>query len=197
MPTVIEVELSGSGVGVEYNETAMEQLLSVGDSEVPESVQQGSDVHSATEEDRSSIDEDQVGQLVLHEVNNIRADRGLSKLRWNTRVSSAADSHAKDMSEKGYLSHTSRDGQTVRARYPCTAGENIAQTWVNRRLRLDDGSTGIYTTNGELAVGIVRQWMNSEGHRKLILTREWVSAGVGISISNDGEVYAVLGFCSA
>lgn len=141
----------------------------------------------------------EVEQLVLEYVNDRRSQRSMSSLDWHERAAKAARAHARDMAENNYFSHTSQDGQTQQERYAfCSGGENAAQTWVYRQVQVDDGGTEYYTTTKELAQGIVEQWMGSEPHRERgIYGNRWTAAGVGIAISDDNKVYAVMGFCSS
>lgn len=140
-----------------------------------------------------------VERLVLEYVNDRRSRRSMPPLDWHERAATAARSHARDMAANDYFSHTSQDGQTQQERYAfCTGGENAAQTWVYRRVQGADGETEYYTSNNELAQGIVEQWMGSEPHRERgIYGDRWTAAGVGIAISEDNKVYAVMGFCSS
>ena len=50
-------------------------------------------------------------------------------------------------------------------------------------------------TEESLANEIVEGWMNSPGHRKNILTPDFEKLGVGVSIGDDGGVYATQNFC--
>lgn len=140
-----------------------------------------------------------VERLVLEHVNDRRSQRSMSPLDWHERAANAARTHAQDMAANNYFSHTSQDGQTQRERYAfCAGGENAAQTWVYRQVRADDGETEYYTSTEELAQGIVEQWMGSEPHRERgIYGGRWTAAGVGIAISDDDKVYAVMGFCTS
>ncbi|MBS1128555.1 MAG: serine protease, partial [Nitrospirae bacterium] len=38
-------------------------------------------------------------------------------------------------------------------------------------------------------------WMNSQGHRKNILTPHWLNQGIGVFISTDDTVYITQNFC--
>jgi uncharacterized protein YkwD len=113
------------------------------------------------------------------------------------------------MATRGYFSHTSPEGETFADRYEAfgydcraptdgggylTGGENIAQTWYDTPVRTD-GGTVEYTTEEELARGIVTQWMNSPGHRDNILTAAWQNEGIGVYVTDDGKVYVTQNFC--
>ncbi|WP_415381485.1 CAP domain-containing protein [Halosimplex sp. TS25] len=146
----------------------------------------------------SKLNETRVEQLVFDYVNAKRGLRGMENYTTNLRAGKAARQHAVDMAENEYFSHTSLDGETQQERYSfCDGGENAAQTWANKEIRQNDGEIVSYSTERELARGIVTQWMNSDPHRERGIYGEWwTSAGVGIAITSDGKVYAVMGFCS-
>jgi uncharacterized protein YkwD len=110
------------------------------------------------------------------------------------------------MADREYFSHVSPDGDDFSDRYQqfgyqcraptgdgtyLTGGENIAQTWYDTPIR-----GGVqYTTEAELARGLVNQWMNSSGHRENVLADAWRNEGVGISVTDEGKVYATQNFC--
>lgn len=108
----------------------------------------------------------QAVQQVIDLTNEQRRKNGLPALQADTKLNSVAQMKSVDMQQKGYFSHTSptygspfdmmRD-QGVSYR---TAGENIAQ--------------GQRTPQE-----VVNAWMNSEGHRKNILSRNFTHIGVG------------------
>nr|WP_315970090.1 CAP domain-containing protein [Bacillus tuaregi] len=112
----------------------------------------------------------QAVQQVIDLTNEQRRKNGLPALQADTQLSSVAQKKSTDMQQKGYFSHTSptygspfdmmRDhGVSYK-----TAGENIAQ--------------GQRTPQE-----VVNAWMNSEGHRKNILSREFTHIGVGYEAS--------------
>lgn len=108
----------------------------------------------------------QAVQQVIDLTNQQRKQNGLPALQADAKLNSVAQKKSEDMRQKGYFSHTSptygspfdmmRDfGVTYRS-----AGENIAQ--------------GQRTPQE-----VVQSWMNSEGHRKNILSRDFTHIGVG------------------
>ena len=104
----------------------------------------------------------EVGQLINAE----RRSRGLPPLGGDRKLRAAASRHAADMGRRGFFSHRGSDGtnhghriaaQGYRA---CLAGENIA--WGQRSAR-----------------EVVHGWMNSPGHRKIILHPGAAEFGAG------------------
>lgn len=145
---------------------------------------------------KEEVDTDKVEVMVFDGVNEERQERPYQPFRWNDRAAEAAKAHAEDMAERGYFSHTSLDGETQMQRYSfCEGGENLAQTYYKERIVTESGTKYI-SSEEELADAIVNQWMNSDPHRERGIYGEWwSSAGVGIAITEDGTVYAAMGFC--
>jgi len=142
-----------------------------------------------------------VERLVHQEVNERRAERGLEPLEWNPTVASVSRAHSKDMADREYFAHTNPDGEGPFDRYQavdsgCRAyGENIAMTWAGRRVETESGGVDRYESDEELAEGLVNQWMNSTGHRENMLRENWDSGGVGVYVTEDGQVFATHNFC--
>ena len=147
-----------------------------------------------------------VENFVHAKINERRAEHGLEPLPWDGTIASVARAHSYDMARRNYFSHTNPDGQGPYDRFRdvdnyCRGyGENIAMTWVDRRVeRPGGGGTVRYETAEGLATGLVNQWMNSTPHRNAILEEgespRWDRAGVGVYIADDGSVYASQNFC--
>lgn len=107
-----------------------------------------------------------MAQEVIRLTNQERANAGLPALIGDAQLSSVALKKSQDMKANNYFSHTSptygspfdmmRDfGVSYK-----TAGENIAQ-------------------GQRTAQEVVQAWMNSEGHRKNILSKDFTHIGVG------------------
>jgi uncharacterized YkwD family protein len=108
----------------------------------------------------------QFAQQVIDLTNVQRKQNGLPALQADTKLSGVAEKKSIDMQQKNYFSHTSptygspfdmmRDfGVTYKS-----AGENIAQ-------------------GQQTPQAVVQAWMNSEGHRKNILSPNFTHIGVG------------------
>ncbi|MCA1030251.1 CAP domain-containing protein [Bacillus timonensis] len=105
------------------------------------------------------------------ELTNVeRRKQGLPDLQADTPLSNVAREKSNDMQAKGYFSHTS---PTYGSPFDMmrdfgisynTAGENIAK-------------------GQQSAEQVVQSWMNSEGHRKNILSRDFTHIGVGYNSS--------------
>lgn len=164
---------------------------------LPPEDQGGGDNPGGAEDVGSQYNETKVEALIFENVNSIRSTESLNEYQYNTRAAAASESHAIDMAQNNYFSHTSQDGETQGERYAfCDGGENNAQTWVEKNV-ITQGDVNKYTTEEELAEGVVSRWMDSEGHReKGVLGEWWESAGVGVAITDSGKVYVSMGFCT-
>lgn len=106
-------------------------------------------------------------QNVIAAMNEQRAQHGLPPLREESRLMDAASDRMRDMEELGYWAHRAPDGRSpfvwlpVRGYDHAYAGENLA--------------------NGFETAGIlVEAWMESEGHRRNILSPLYNECGVAI-----------------
>lgn len=157
----------------------------------------------------SELDRNRVETLVHEYVNERRSDHGFAPLDFDTELREIARYHSKDMARNDYFSHESPSGETRSDRYDefgydCrayvdedryyTGAENILYTYYDTNVTTDDGTVR-YTNADELARGIVRGWMNSEGHRENILMDAWNNEGIGLYVTSDGKVYATQNFC--
>ncbi|MFW0808345.1 CAP domain-containing protein [Bacillus pumilus] len=99
--------------------------------------------------------------------NIIRHKYKLPILKWDDETSEVAFMHSEDMKENHYFSHESKKYGTLKDRLERgevafqLAGENIAYNYV-------DGPAAI------------EGWLNSEGHRKALLNKDYTHLGVGV-----------------
>jgi uncharacterized protein YkwD len=108
-------------------------------------------------------------RAIVRAVNQQRSAHGLAPVLASAKLARAADHHTWEMLTADYFAHPSRDGgafeQRVRrfGRYR-TVGETLA--WVSRC-----GRGGART--------VVRMWMNSSGHRAILLSSDFGRIGIG------------------
>lgn len=163
----------------------------------------------ATTESAGELDADDVERLIHENVNEERSQRDLQPLSYDPELEEIAKYHSEDMAENGYFSHDSPSGEEMSDRYDkfgydCrasaggnryyTGAENIAYTYYEERI-----SGGIYHDSPvDVAEGVVKQWMESPGHRRNILLEEWNNEGIGVYIKEVPEgtrVYVTQNFC--
>lgn len=98
-------------------------------------------------------------------INAERAKAGVGRVALHARATTAARKHGCDMVAYGYFSHTGRDGSTPMIRLKregydaCFTAENLAL-----------GHTNV--------PWVMRDWMNSPGHRANILDKRALHIGV-------------------
>jgi uncharacterized protein YkwD len=147
-----------------------------------------------------------VEREIHNAINDRRAERGLSQLDYDAELATIAQNHSDDMATNDFLSHTGSDGSTMEDRYQqagydcqvptgnggyATGAENVAQTWY--RTEIEGGE--YYSSAEDLAEGIVEQWMASAGHRENIVQEYWRMEGIGVTVTENNEVYATQNFC--
>ena len=126
---------------------------------------------------------------IIAEVNRVRANRGLAKVRYRSSLITAARAHTRELCDRELLSHTSKCGWSVgqRVRHfgytttDCTywtVGEDLA--------RAEAG------TSAARARAIVRRWMRSPAHRAVLLTARMRDIGVGVRVGADGMKYVTV-----
>jgi uncharacterized protein YkwD len=112
-------------------------------------------------------------------INEIRKEKGMTELVWDSELLKMAHLHSENMAEKEFFSHEGPDGSTLvkRARH-CKVqgwkalGENIA-----------------YNLGYSDPAGFaVERWMGSEGHRLNLLRSAFTHTAIGVAIGRDGRV---------
>lgn len=108
--------------------------------------------------------------------NAARVKNGLPILDWDEDVRKTARGHSADMAENGYFNHTNLDGKSPFDRmeedaiFYQMAGENIAMGQFS----------SIFAHEG---------LMNSPGHRKNILQKDFEALGVGVDFNQERQPY--------
>lgn len=109
----------------------------------------------------------------------LNADRtalGLVPVRVDTRLMAIARGRSADMVAKDYFSHSQPDGRNV---FDILSGKNI--TWYNAGEILAWNNypmdSTVQTANS--------QWMNSPGHKAIVISKDFNYVGVGLAIDPD------------
>lgn len=146
------------------------------------------------------VNETSVERTIFHQVNDIRDRTNRRPLSWNSDLSAIAASHSEDMRLYNYTGHVSPDGSRLsdrlsEANHSCeSAAELVLSTYFEEPVVGANGTT-TYTTEHDLAMGIVQSWNRSNRHRSVILNESWRSAGVGITTDTANKVYVTMTFC--
>lgn len=126
-------------------------------------------------ESRAGSVNSQVSQVIAL-TNAVRARAGCGRVVLDSDLAQAARAHSVDMARRGYFSHYTPNGGNPGRRIASagyrwsTYGENIAWGQPN-------------------ANTVMRDWMNSPGHRANILNCRYRNIGVGIAYNARGVPY--------
>lgn len=139
----------------------------------------------------------------LYTLTNInRGNKNIDTLELNDSLENVAQYKANNMKQKDYVSHTSPSGSNLTDRLnkfglKCEqSGENIGQIHYKREIEVNYKNEPVnYTTEKELASGIDKQFMNRDGNKNNIISRQYDDYGIGLSITENGKVYVSQIFC--
>ena len=112
-------------------------------------------------------------ELVLSEINTLRAAHGRQPLSPSAALSRAADRHSRSMALLGFFAHESRNGTPFWQRVKQYYFANSATWTVGENLAMFGGIT-------PNAQSIVTAWMGSPGHRANLLRSSYRDAGISI-----------------
>jgi len=112
---------------------------------------------------------------MLSLINAERAKAGLSPLAWNEKLASVARVHARDMIDKKYFSHTSKEGLTPLDRVMRSGyyENSRGKMFVAENIEIHSGGINIFLTHQNL--------MRSSGHRRNILSPQANEIGIGFA----------------
>ncbi len=119
----------------------------------------------------------------VNSVNGHRAAAGLPPLVVDSRLTSAAQSHANDMANRRVMTHTGSNGSN--------AGQRIAVYGYGTTMWAENVAAGYVT-----AADAVNAWMNSSGHRANILNNQLVNIGVAAATGSNGVTYWTMVFAA-
>jgi uncharacterized protein YkwD len=112
-------------------------------------------------------------RAIVRHINAQRAHYGLAKVRPSRRLSRAADYHSWEMLDANYFAHESANGGSFESRlHRYTHKRALGETLAMLGGRCGRGSAG----------RIVSMWMNSPGHRGILLSSAY--RRIGLSARN-------------
>jgi uncharacterized protein YkwD len=120
-------------------------------------------------------------------LNGERTKRGLRKLRSHDTLRSVATNYSRLMVRQRFFDHVSPGGSTLTSRIRRTSYLRSTQAW-SLGENLAWGS-GHYATPRE----IVQSWMESPGHKRNILDRDFTEIGIGIALGAPVAAFASSG----
>lgn len=113
-------------------------------------------------------------EQILQEVNNQRAIQGLKALQINPKLGQAAQKHSQDMAKHDNLSHQSSDGSSLK--------ERVERENYNYRIIAENVAAGQKTPQE-----VVKEWMQSPGHRKNMLNPDVTHLGSGYVLNQNSS----------
>ncbi len=117
---------------------------------------------------------------VLTIVNKERSRRGLSALKWDNKLALAARYHAADMAVENYFEHDSFDRNGSSLQKACRTFTRIGA--FDKRPSAENIAAGSRTPEG-----VMKQWMNSPGHKRNILSAGSRRLGIGLYQHSNGK----------
>lgn len=124
-------------------------------------------------------------EVAIHNrVNLERDEAGINRLNWHQDMREVAQSHSRHMISEGYFGHEGPEGRSWKP-------NNCGGEWGENLYR----ESGLGQDPRAVAERAVRSWMDSEGHRRNIVTESFNSEGVGVAISSDDEIYVTQNLC--
>lgn len=120
-------------------------------------------------------------------INSVRLRNGLAPLSWDPDLCRMARVHSKNMASRGFFSHITPDGLSLKDR------ANQAGLAPFRMIAENIAYNQGYDDPGAFAVD---RWMISSGHRGNILAREYRSSAIGVFVNSEGCVYLTQVFIS-
>jgi uncharacterized protein YkwD len=114
--------------------------------------------------------------LAVRIVGCINADRaryGLGRLHLSSRLRAAAGFHSYQMAEDGFFSHASLDGTSPSARLARFYRSAGYRHW-------EVGEALEWSAGGIDAATVVRDWLRSPEHRRILLARDFREVGISV-----------------
>jgi uncharacterized protein YkwD len=108
-------------------------------------------------------------RAIVRAINRQRAKHGLSNLKSSHRLARAADFHSWEMLDADYFAHESRDGGSFADR---------VRRYANHRA-IGETLAMLGGCGRKAARKVVRMWMNSPGHRAILLSSSYRKVGLG------------------
>ncbi len=112
-------------------------------------------------------------ELVLRQVNEIRAARHLAPFTASRALSRSAAAHSRAMLTRGFFAHESANGTSFSSRIRGFYGPRSSTWTVGENLAMFGGMT-------PTAAAVVDAWMGSPGHRANLLRGSFREAGVAV-----------------
>ncbi len=120
-------------------------------------------------------DDPKVEKATLDAINGVRADHGLPPLVPNEALTQAARYHANDLADHNLTGHTSSNGMS-----PLDRLDGVCYHWMGM------GEIAGYGYGGDVD-RMMDGWMNSPGHRDIILSPHYTEFGGGFATNSSSD----------
>jgi uncharacterized protein YkwD len=120
-------------------------------------------------------------RAIVHRINAKRAEYGLAQVKPNRRLSRAADHHSWEMLAANYFAHESANGGSFYDRVSHYAHKHA----LGETLAMLGGKCGRGSAHT-----IVTMWMNSPGHRAILLSSSYRRVGLAKRTGSLGGTHA-------
>lgn len=119
-------------------------------------------------------------ELAMVDALNVdRTTRGLVPVRIDSRLMAIARARSVDMATKNYFSHTQPDGRNV---FDILSAQKI--TWYNAGEII---AWNNYPTLETSVPAANTQWLNSPGHKAIVVSTTYNYVGVGLALGSNGK----------
>lgn len=119
-------------------------------------------------------------ELAMVDALNVdRTTRGLVPVRIDSRLMAIARARSADMATKNYFSHTQPDGRNV---FDIISAQKI--TWYNAGEII---AWNNYPTLETSVPAANTQWLNSPGHKAIVVSTSFNYVGVGLALGSNGK----------
>lgn len=166
------------------------------------------------------FDESTIEREIVEDVNEGRSERGLATLGTSSSTAKAVRNmvraHSQTMAEERIVAFQTDDYANASARYkghdlyerckyqdsdggfiqaPENSFQAVGKTIAGREYE-DDGTTRFNRNEGMVAEAIVSDWFSSSTYSRPLTNDEVEIIGIGVTVTDDGEVYASAAICS-
>ena len=118
-------------------------------------------------------------EYILEEVNRLREEKRLGRLKLNPKAQAAARNHSLDMAKLGYFSHKNLQGRFL--------DERLRQVKLGAWKGIAENIAKCDASSNP-AQQIVDGWTKSPGHAKNMFNPQFTETGVGAVLDPDGAV---------
>jgi uncharacterized protein YkwD len=133
---------------------------------------------------RQAVAMSSLERTVLAQINTLRAQHHLAKLRLNAQLTTAARAHTEQMASEGYFAHESADGSMFWKRVQTFYASSSWRFW-------SVGENLLWSSPDIDSRGALKLWWDSPEHRKNLLDPRWRE--IGVSAVHEAQAPGVYG----